>query len=62
VVRLCEVLFESFPPQCGGASIEIRGLDLTTVNGLQVEQNVSWTDREVTLTGVLESGVLTVEV
>lgn len=62
LVRLCEVLLESFPPQCGGASIEIRGLDLTTVNGLQVEQNVSWTDREITLTGMLELGVLTVAV
>ncbi len=41
-----------------GVSIEIRGLDLTTVNGLQTEQGVSWTDRQVTLTGMLESGVL----
>ncbi len=58
VVRLCEVLLESFPPQCGGASIEIRGLDLTTVIGLRTEQGVSWTDRPITLTGVIESGVL----
>ncbi|NOY56809.1 MAG: hypothetical protein GXP34_12620 [Actinobacteria bacterium] len=61
VVRLCEVLLESFPPQCGGASIEVRGLDLATVNGLQSERGVSWTDRQIALTGVLESGVLDVE-
>jgi hypothetical protein len=60
-VRLCEVLLESFPPQCGGDSIEVRGLDLTAIAGLQTAGDVSWTDDEVTLTGVLASGVLEVE-
>ncbi len=57
-VRLCQALAESFPPQCGEASIEIRGLDLLDIPDLQTVQGVSWTDRPVTLSGVLGSGSL----
>ena len=61
VVNLCQALAESFPPQCGVASIEVNGLDFSTIPDLRTESGVSWTDRPVTLTGVLESGVLTVD-
>ncbi len=58
--RLCELLLESFPPQCGGASLLVIGLDLSTVDGLQREGDVQWTNGTVQLLGPVEDGVLTV--
>ncbi|MGH3092050.1 MAG: hypothetical protein ACRDOG_06950 [Gaiellaceae bacterium] len=59
-VRLCSALAESFPPQCGGASLLVEGLKLEEVDGLVTEGDVSWTDRPTQLLGVVEDGVLTV--
>lgn len=59
-VRLCSALAESFPPQCGGASLVVDGLDLATVDGLMTEGDVSWTDRPIELRGVVSDGTLTV--
>jgi hypothetical protein len=59
-VRLCSALAESFPPQCGGASLAVEGLDLADVDGLVTEGNVSWTDRPIQLLGVVSDGTLTV--
>jgi hypothetical protein len=58
--RLCSALAESFPPQCGGASLLITGLDLAQVDGLIVEGDVMWTDRPIQLAGVVADGILTV--
>jgi hypothetical protein len=52
-IRLCSALAESFPPQCGGASVHVRGLDLEKVDGLITGGDVSWTDRPVVLLGVV---------
>jgi hypothetical protein len=52
-VRLCDAIAESFPPQCGGARIEVEGLDLDTVENLQTEGEVSWAEG-VTLFGSVE--------
>lgn len=57
--RLCEVLRESFPPQCGGPAVEIANIEAVEVE-LTTAQSVSWTDQRVTLTGEVASGVLTV--
>jgi hypothetical protein len=54
-VRLCSALAESFPPQCGGASLHVVGLKLEEVDGLITEGDVSWTDRPIELLGVVES-------
>jgi hypothetical protein len=54
-VRLCSALAESFPPQCGGASLHVVGLDLEEVDGLITEGDVSWTDRPIELLGVVEN-------
>lgn len=52
-VRLCDAIAESFPPQCGGERIVVRGLDLDAVAGLQTEGDVSWAEG-VTLFGSVE--------
>jgi hypothetical protein len=54
-VRLCSALAESFPPQCGGASLHVAGLDLDEVDGLLAEGDVRWTDRPIELLGVVEN-------
>lgn len=64
-VRLCEALAESFPPQCGGSSVVVEGLDLASVPGLTSIDDpalaqVSWSEGEVELTGVVTDGVLRV--
>ena len=43
-VRLCEAIAESFPPQCGGARLEVRGLDLGAVPELQEANGVRWAE------------------
>jgi len=58
--RLCEVLRESFPPQCGDPAVEIANIEAIDVE-LTTAQGVSWTDQRVTLTGEVDSGVLTVK-
>jgi hypothetical protein len=59
-VRLCSALAESFPPQCGGASLQVEGVELEGVDGLVTEGDVSWTDRPIQLLGTVEDGLLTV--
>jgi len=59
-VRLCSALAESFPPQCGGSSVVVKGLKLEEVDGLVSEGDVSWTDRPIQLLGVVSDGTLTV--
>ena len=53
-VRLCDAIAESFPPQCGGASIEVSGLDLSTVANLQEANGVRWAE-SVVLFGSVEA-------
>ena len=59
-VRLCEILAESFPPQCAGRFLMVQGLDLTTVDGLTTEGSVTWSDQPVQVLGTVEGEVLTV--
>ena len=59
-VRLCSALAESFPPQCGGSSLQVEGLALEDVQGLVAEGDVSWTDRPIQLLGVVSDGTLDV--
>jgi hypothetical protein len=53
--RLCELLAESFPPQCGGASVPVG--DFAVDLALNSESGVSWTDEVVYLEGELVGGV-----
>jgi hypothetical protein len=59
-VRLCYALAESFPPQCGGPSLHVEGLELTSVPDLTTNDNVSWTDYVLQLRGVVEDETITV--
>ncbi len=59
-VRLCEVLAESYPPQCGGQFLEVRGLDVSSIPGVESEQNTRWTSRSRQLLGEVSGGTLTV--
>ncbi len=59
-VSLCELLAESLPPLCGGRSLVVEGLDLTTMTGLTSEGSVTWSDQLVQVLGTREGEVLTV--
>jgi hypothetical protein len=46
--RLCAAIAESYPPQCGGGSIELQGLDRALVaDRLTTEGDVSWLEGAV---------------
>ena len=57
LVRLCEMLLESSPPQCGGERIELADFDSDTAPNIQRVQQPSeinttaWTDEVITITG-----------
>lgn len=59
-VRLCEALAESYPPQCGGASIPVTGYEEVTTIPLSNAQDVIWSDQPVTLFGEVVGGALIV--
>ncbi|MCP4966996.1 MAG: hypothetical protein GY926_17410 [bacterium] len=60
VIRLCEALAESFPPQCGGASITITSSEQIDPDDLQNEGSLTWTDKGVTVFGEMVDGTLVV--
>ncbi len=60
-VKLCAALAESFPPQCGGGSISVVGLDFDGLEGLTTEGEVTWSDLPISVEGVLADGTLTVD-
>ncbi len=60
--RFCEALAESFPPQCGGAWVEVSGYEATIdPDDLTTGQGVTWTDHSVVLFGDLVDGTLIVD-
>ncbi len=58
--RLCTVLAESFPPQCGGRFLVVQGLDLTRMKGLASEGKVTWSEQSIQILGMVNGDVLTV--
>lgn len=42
LVRLCASIRESYPPQCGDPSVELVGLDPSTVDGTTTSEGVTW--------------------
>jgi hypothetical protein len=59
VTQLCELMAESFPPQCGGAALVVEGWDITASPDAQTEGSVTWVE-QVQLDGTLADGTLTV--
>ena len=65
--RLCEALAESFPPQCGGASLAIAGVDdalaarLVEEEPIEESQGVKWTDQHIWLFGEIVDGELVLD-
>ncbi len=57
-LRLCDVLAESFPPQCPGETVFISNPELIDAD-FTVEAGVRWTDRPVVLFGELVDGEFT---
>ena len=56
--RLCEVLAESFPPQCGGESITVTDLSQVDPDSLKTEGDVTWTDEPTMIMGEMVDGTL----
>jgi len=44
VARLCGVIMESYPPQCGAPSVQLVGLDLAEVEGTTTAAGITWRD------------------
>ena len=44
-VLLCEALAESFPPQCGGLRLEVRGLDPAGIPDMEEANGVRWAEQ-----------------
>jgi hypothetical protein len=59
VVRLCDMVMESFPPQCGGESLLVEGLDLDAYETTS-EGDVQWTDAPVSVLGEVDGDTLRV--
>lgn len=59
-VTLAEMVLESYPPQPGGATLVVEGLDLSQVE-LQSDQGKSWTDDTLQVLGTVADGKLLVD-
>jgi hypothetical protein len=59
--RLCELLAESYPPQCGGAFVPVTNYEEVIGVPLSNAQGVTWTDSEVTVFGEIIDGTLVVD-
>ena len=66
-IVLASALLESYPPQAGGATLPVTGLDLASLVGLSSTAgqpdmaSVTWSDYPVVLEGVIKEGVLQVQ-
>lgn len=47
VTKLCAMVLESYPPQCGGASVVLTGIDVAERPGAQTAEGVSWEEGAV---------------
>ena len=59
--RLCELLLESFPAQCGDASMVVEGFDPSTADGLTEASGVIWSAGPMQLLGAIDGDHLVVE-
>ena len=59
--RLCEVLAESYPAQCGGVFVAIEGFEEMLDAPLSNSQGISWTDQYVSFLGEFVDGTFIVD-
>jgi len=59
-VTLADMVLESYPPQPGGATLEVEGLDLSQVE-LHSDHGMSWTDDTIQVLGIVADGKLIVD-
>lgn len=59
--RLCELLAESLPPQCGGVSVPIADYEEALSVPLTSAQGVSWTDQPASFIGQIVDGTFVVD-
>jgi hypothetical protein len=59
--RLCEALAESFPPQCGGASLAVDEPDPSALDQLTTEGDVAWSEDQVQLLGMIDGDTIRVQ-
>lgn len=61
-MRLCDLVLESLPPQCGRVFLQVEGLDADRNDfeplGLRERAGVTWSESPVLLDGVVTEGVL----
>ena len=55
---LCEAIAESYPPQCGGGSIDVAG-DIPMEVDLTADQGLRWSDNPVELEGTFDGTTFT---
>jgi hypothetical protein len=59
-IYFCDAVLESYPPQCSPSSrLEVVGLKLAEVDGLQRASGIAWSER-TQLLGVVADGKITV--
>jgi hypothetical protein len=58
-IYFCDAVLESYPPQCPASRLEVVGLDLAEVDGLQRVGDIAWSER-TQLLGVVSDGRITV--
>src|SRR3990172_3137545 len=56
-VRLCTSLSEWLPPQCVHPSLTVKGLDLSTVEGLRRDGPTAWSLQTIQLLGEVSGSV-----
>jgi hypothetical protein len=59
--RLCELLAESFPPQCGGANVVITNPEALSGAVLIEEGTTQWSENYVSVLGNINNEELTIE-
>lgn len=58
--QLCEVLAESFPPQCGGTAVVLDQSGTAVAVDTTTEGQVAWSEEPVAVEGRLEGGAFVV--
>lgn len=58
--RLCELIAESMPPQCGSPSLVLEGFD-PSLEETKTQQGITWSDFPIIIFGELVNGTLVVD-